>query len=54
MPSGDDDEIVARCEPLLVFGEDVFGERLLVELFTGLLAGERFFGEVLAGRNFLE
>jgi len=43
MPSGDDDEIVARCEALLVFGEDLLGERLLVEL----LAGECFFGELL-------
>ena len=55
MPSGDDDEIVARCEPLLVFGELLFGGRLLV----GLFASERFLGEVLtaaflAGRNFLE
>jgi len=45
MPSGDDDEIVARCEPLLVFGELLLGERRLVELLTG----ERFFGEVFAG-----
>lgn len=56
MPSGDDDAIVARCAPLLVFGELLLGERLLVELF----AGERFFGELLtgeflaAGRSFLE
>ncbi|QQN66083.1 hypothetical protein JIR23_10540 [Bradyrhizobium diazoefficiens] len=55
MPSGDDDEIVARCEPLLVFGEDLAGVRLLVELLTA----ERFFDEVLtgaflAGRTFLE
>ncbi len=55
MPSGDDDEIVARCEPLPFFGELLFGERLLVELLTG----ERFFGELLAsaflaGRTFLE
>ncbi|MET4797888.1 hypothetical protein [Bradyrhizobium sp. LB11.1] len=56
MPSGDDDAIVARCEPLLAFGEALPGERLLVELF----AGERFFGELLtdeflaAGRTFLE
>lgn len=56
MPSGDDDAIVARCTPLLVFEEVLPGERLLVELF----AGERFFGELLtgeflaAGRTFLE
>ncbi len=49
MPSGDDDEIVARCAALLVFGEDFFGGRLLVEL----LAGERFFGEPLTGELFL-
>ena len=54
MPRGDDDEIVARCEPLPV-GELLFGGRLLV----GLFASERFLGEVLtaaflAGRNFLE
>ena len=45
MPSGDDDEIVARCEPLPFFGEVLLGERLLVEPLTG----ERFFGEVFAG-----
>jgi hypothetical protein len=45
MPSGDDDEIVARCDALLVFAELLLGERLLVELLTG----ERFFGEVFAG-----
>lgn len=56
MPSGDDDAIVARCAPLLVFEGFLLGERLLV----GLLAGERFFGELLtgeflaAGRSFLE
>ena len=50
MPRGDEDEIVARCEPLLVFGEPLLGERLFVELF----AGERFFGALLAGRTFLE
>ncbi len=61
MPSGDDDEIVARCAALLVFGEDVFGDRRLVGLFADeLFASERFFGEVLtgallaAGRNVLE
>ncbi|WP_027528999.1 hypothetical protein [Bradyrhizobium sp. WSM3983] len=56
MPSGDDDAIVARCEPLPVFGELLLGARLLVEIF----AGKRFFGELLtdeflvAGRAFLE
>jgi hypothetical protein len=60
MPRGDDDEIVARCEPLLVFGELLFGERLLVELLTGerifgeLLASEFFLSKLLAGRTFLE
>jgi hypothetical protein len=50
MPSGDDDEIVARCDALPFFGALLLGERLLVELLTG----ERFFGEVFAGRTFLE
>jgi hypothetical protein len=60
MPSGDDDAIVARWGPLLVFGELLLSARLLVEL----LAGERFLGalflgelllrEFLAGRSFLE
>ncbi|MET4387382.1 hypothetical protein ABIB73_003137 [Bradyrhizobium sp. F1.4.3] len=56
MPSGDDDEIVARREPLSCCGDALLGERLLVELF----AGERFFGELLTdeflatGRSFLE
>jgi hypothetical protein len=45
MPSGDDDEIAARCAPLLGFAEDLFGKRLVVEPF----AGERFFGELLTG-----
>lgn len=73
MPRGDEDEIVARCAPLLDFGEALPGERLLagrlVGLFAGLLASDRFFGELffgellagafltkafLAGRNFLE
>lgn len=48
MPSGDDDAIVARRAPLLVFEEFLLGERLLVELF----AGERFFGELLTGEFF--
>jgi hypothetical protein len=48
MPSGDDDAIVARRAPLLVFEEFLVGERLLVELF----AGERFFGELLTGEFF--
>ncbi|MBW7960865.1 hypothetical protein [Bradyrhizobium sp. BR 10261] len=60
MPSGDDEEIVARCAPLLGFGEALPGGRLLVRLF----ASARFPGEVLtaafliaaflAGRNVLE
>ncbi|KRQ05536.1 hypothetical protein ACNJX9_29165 [Bradyrhizobium sp. DASA03076] len=60
MPSGDDEEIVARCAPLLGFGEALPGGRLLV----GLFASARFLGEVLtaafliaaflAGRNVLE
>ena len=64
MPSGEDDEIVARCGPLLGFGEALVGARLLVELFAGRLASERFLGELftatfvfrelLAGRTFLE
>jgi hypothetical protein len=60
MPSGDDDAIVARCAPLLCFGEALLGERLLVGLLVGLLASARFLGERLtgellaAGRNVLE
>jgi hypothetical protein len=55
MPSGDDDEIVARCEPLLVVGELLLSERLLVEpLAGGRFLGEPFFGELLAGSSFLE
>jgi len=55
MPSGDDEEIVARCKLLFCFGEALPGERLLV----GLFASARFLGEVLtaaflAGRNVLE
>ncbi|WP_280705457.1 hypothetical protein [Bradyrhizobium sp. BR13661] len=49
MPSGDDEEITARGLPLPGFGEDVFGERLLV----GLFAGKRFLGELLTGALFL-
>jgi len=59
MPSGDDDEIAARCGFLLGFGEVLAGVRLLVERFAGLLASERLLGELLigeffAGRTFLE
>ncbi|WP_334536149.1 hypothetical protein [Bradyrhizobium sp. AZCC 2230] len=55
MPSGDDDAIVARCAPLLVFGELLLSERLLVELLAGArFLGELFFGELLAGCSFLE
>jgi hypothetical protein len=55
MPSGDDDAIVARCGPLLVFGELLLSKRLLVELLAGeRFLGELFFGELLAGRSFLE
>lgn len=60
MPSGDDDAIVARCAPLLVFGELLLSERLLVELLAGeRFLDELFFGELLsreflAGRSFLE
>ena len=55
MPSGDDDAIVARCVPLLVFGELLLSERLLVELLAGArFLGALFFGELLADRSFLE
>jgi len=63
MPSGDDDEIVARCALLLGFGEALPGERLLVGRLARLLASARFLGELLtafliaaflAGRNVLE
>jgi hypothetical protein len=45
MPSGDDDEIEARCEPLPFFGKLLVGERLFGELLAS---------EFLAGRTFLE
>ena len=45
MPSGDDDEIAARCAPLPGFGEDLLGKRRLV----GLFAGKRFLGALLSG-----
>jgi len=59
MPSGDDDEIVARCAALPVFGEDFFGGRRLVGLLlVELLASARFLDELLAAfladRNVLE
>ena len=60
MPSGDDDEIVARCEPLLLFGEAFAGKLFLAELFFAevFLAKIFFVGVclagVLAGRDFLE
>ena len=49
MPSGDDDEIVARCEPLPFFGELFVGE-----LFFGEFFFDEFLAEFLAGRAFLE
>jgi hypothetical protein len=55
MPSGDDDAIVARWAPLLVFGGLLLSKRLLVELLAGeRFLGALFFGELLAGRSFLE
>lgn len=45
MPSGDDDEIVARRAPWLFLGELFFG---------ALLVSELLFGELLARRTFLE
>lgn len=64
MPSGDDEEIVARCALLPGFGETLVGERLLVGRFVGFFASARFLGEFLtaafliaaflAGRNVLE
>lgn len=54
MPSGDEDEIVARCELLLVTGELIFGKRRLAELLAGgRFFDEFFFGELLAGCTFL-
>ena len=49
MPSGEDDAVAARWEPLLVFEELLPGERLLVELNFD----EFFFGAFLAGCAFL-
>jgi hypothetical protein len=48
-PSGDDDEIVARCTALLVLGDVLFGNALLVDV----LLGNVFFGDLLATRAFL-
>ena len=53
MPSGDDDEIVARREALPFFGELFVGELFFGELFFAELFVE-FFVELLAGRVFLE
>ena len=55
MPKGEDEAIVARCAPLLGFGDALPGERLLVGLFASTrFLGELFLGELLAGRSFLE
>ena len=60
MPSGEDDEIAARCGPLLGFDDVLTGVRLLLGLLVELLASERFLGDLLtgerlaAGRTFLE
>ena len=60
MPSGDDDEIVARCEPLPFFGEVVLGKLFLAELrfaevfFAEVCFAKVFLTKVLAGRDFLE
>jgi hypothetical protein len=60
MPRGDDDEIVARREPLPCFGELLFRELALCELafaelaFAELAFANLAFSELLAGRAFLE
>ena len=55
MPRGDDDEIVARREPLPCFGELLFRELALGELaFAELAFANLAFSELLAGRVFLE
>ncbi|WP_187436100.1 hypothetical protein [Bradyrhizobium hipponense] len=54
MPSGDDDEIAARCTALLVFGELFFGRRLFGERFFGRLLVRELVREALAGRAFWE
>ena len=60
MPSGDEDEIGARREPLLVFGEALpcelrFGELFFAErLFVDAFFGDVLFGNFLAGRALLE
>jgi hypothetical protein len=60
MPSGDDDEIAARLEPLPCFGEGLAGERRFGEpFFAARLLDDAFFGVVLfgdflAGRTLLE
>jgi hypothetical protein len=49
MPRGEEDEIVARCAPLLVLGELFLGELL----FGELLVRELLVRELLASRFFL-
>lgn len=50
MPSGDDDEIMARRQPLPCFGKLLFGDLAVGDLVFAELA----FTELLAGRVFLE
>src|SRR3954452_19310414 len=55
MPSGDDDEIEARREPLPGFGEGLAGKLRFGELFFARrLFGDVLFGDFLAGRTLLE
>ncbi len=48
-PSGDEDEIVARCAALPVLGDLLPGNALLVDV----LVGNVVFGDLLATRAFL-
>ena len=53
-PSGDDDEIEARCTALLVLGDVLIGCALLVDvLFGNVFFGNLLFGDFLATRAFL-
>ncbi len=55
MPSGDDDEIMARRQPLPCFGKLLFGDLAVGDLvFAELAFTELAFTELLAGRVFLE
>jgi hypothetical protein len=54
MPSGDEEEIAARCASLLFPGSGLRDDVLVGDAFFGdTLIGDVFFGGVLAARAFL-